>query len=148
LSNEVDWRRKEFTTLLTWTAPSSTPSSASSADALAPVSSKWVSFQTLSPRISGTPLLTNIDSTKGNHGTIDFVDDTIDLLHVVTVGHEFVAGNDILKRAQISVKYALKGILIEDLGNACDKSRWGNLGITECADLVNNHFDCNSRRKI
>lgn len=102
---------------------------------------------TLSPRISGTHSLTDIDGTKGNHGAIDFVDDTINLLHVVTVGHELIAGNDILKRAQISVEWALKGILIEDLHNACDKSRWGKLGITECADLVNYHFGCNSRRK-
>jgi hypothetical protein len=56
----------------------------------------------LSPRTPGNPSLTDVDSTKGNHGAIDFVNDTIDLLHVVTVGHELISRNSILKRTIIS----------------------------------------------
>jgi hypothetical protein len=52
----------------------------------------------LLPRICGAPSLTDIDSTNGNHSAIDLVDNAIDLLHWVTVGHEFVTGNDILKQ--------------------------------------------------
>jgi hypothetical protein len=121
LSNEVDERRNEFTTLLTWTALSSTPSSASSADALAPVSSIIVSFQ---PIRHGAPSLTNIDSTEGNHCAIDFIDHAIDLLHVVAVGHELIAGNYILKTRINMSEMLPKGKLIEDLCTA-----WGQVEV-------------------
>jgi hypothetical protein len=47
--------------------------------------------------ICGAPSLTDTDSPKGDHSAIDFVDNAIDLLHGVTVGHELIAGYDILK---------------------------------------------------
>lgn len=41
--------------------------------------------------------LTDFDGAKGNHGTINFVDDTIDFLQVVGVGNDLVTGDDILE---------------------------------------------------
>lgn len=49
-------------------------------------------------------LLTDFHSTHSNHGAIDFVNNAIDLLHLVTIGQELVARNDILRpRKNVSI---------------------------------------------
>jgi hypothetical protein len=95
LSKVVDWRRKELTTLLTWTAPSSTPSSASSAEALAPVSVAQLDLRQAVGRWRG--LLTDFDSAESDHGAVDFVHGSIDLLQIIGVGDDLVTGDDILE---------------------------------------------------
>jgi len=42
-------------------------------------------------KVYGLLSLTNFHGTKGNHGAIDFINNTIDLLHVVAVRHELIA---------------------------------------------------------
>lgn len=96
LSNEVDWRRKELTTLLTWIAPSSRPSSASSADALAPVSTPGISHEPYSISIRNQGVRTDFDGAEGDHGTVNLVDGAIDLFQIVGVGDDLVTGEDIL----------------------------------------------------
>ena len=39
---------------------------------------------------------TDLDSTKSNHGTVDFVDGSIDFLEVVGVGDDLVTSDNIL----------------------------------------------------
>lgn len=48
------------------------------------------------PRLHGCIVRTDFDSAEGNHGAVDLVDGTIDLLQVITVGNDLVAGNNIL----------------------------------------------------
>lgn len=45
---------------------------------------------------------TDFDSTKGNHGTIDFVDNTIDFLQIVRVGDDLITSENILDRSAMS----------------------------------------------
>lgn len=45
-----------------------------------------------------TRLLTDLDSAEGDHGAVDFVHGSIDLLQVIGVGDNLVTGNDILER--------------------------------------------------
>lgn len=40
--------------------------------------------------------LTDFDGTKGDHGAVNLVCDTIDLLQVIGVGDDLVTGDDIL----------------------------------------------------
>ena len=44
---------------------------------------------------------TDFDGTEGNHGTVDFVDGTIDLLQIVRVGDDLVTGDNILYRRAV-----------------------------------------------
>ena len=47
---------------------------------------------------------TDFDGTESDHGTVDFVDDAIDLLKVVGVGDDLVAGDNVLFSARASAK--------------------------------------------
>jgi hypothetical protein len=78
---------------LTWTAPSSTPSSASSADALAPVS-VFLHQRGLIYLDGG--IRTDFDGAQGNHGTVDLVNGAIDLLQIVGVRDNLITSEDIL----------------------------------------------------
>ena len=61
-------------------------------------------------------LLTDINGALSNHGAIDFVNNGIDFLHVVTIGHELVAGNDILRlRKNVSILHVNKDTEIDIL---------------------------------
>jgi hypothetical protein len=40
---------------------------------------------------------TNFDGTKGDHGAVNFVDCIIDLLKIIRVGDDLIAGKDILQ---------------------------------------------------
>lgn len=108
LSKLVLWRRNECTTLLTLTSASSTPSSASSAEALAPVSGKREGGLALRSADCGPPLVldlrrgggagarTDLDGALDDHGAVDLVDDAINLLQIVRVRDDLVVGDDIL----------------------------------------------------
>lgn len=39
---------------------------------------------------------TDMDGALGDHGTVGFVDDSVDLLEVIRVGDDLVAGEDVL----------------------------------------------------
>jgi hypothetical protein len=39
---------------------------------------------------------TDFDGAEGDHGTVDLVDNAIDLLQIVGVGDDLVAGKDVL----------------------------------------------------
>lgn len=97
--------------LLTLTSASSTPSSASSAEALAPVSERCsVSILPLLFLLAGTGsrrgvsaqgaygrvLRTDVDSALSDHGAVSLVDSASDLLEVVGVRDDLVSGEDVL----------------------------------------------------
>ena len=46
----------------------------------------------------GWIVLTDFDRTKGNHGTIDFVDNIVDFLQIVGVGDDLVTSNKVLHK--------------------------------------------------
>jgi len=77
-------------------APSSTPSSASSAEAFAPVS-RLLSASFLIRDRGMWELRTDLDGSKGDHGTVDFVDGSIDFLKVVRVGDDLVTSDNVLR---------------------------------------------------
>lgn len=43
---------------------------------------------------------TNIDSANSDHGAVNLVDNTVNLLQIVGVGDDLIIGNNILQRAQ------------------------------------------------
>lgn len=45
---------------------------------------------------------TDFDRTEGNHGAIDFVYDTVDLLDIVRVRHDLITGDDVLQYISVS----------------------------------------------
>lgn len=86
--------------LLTLTVVSSTPSSASSAEALAPISEQ--NDVRLRPHVHVSSLscfwaqLTDFDGALSDHGAVGLVDDAIDLLEVVRVRDDLVVGDNVL----------------------------------------------------
>ena len=70
-----------------------------------------ISGRSLSSRIR--LVHTDFDGTEGDHGTVDFVDGTIDLLQIVRVGDDLVTGDNILYRrtmlALCIVPFAVSG---------------------------------------
>lgn len=85
--------------LLTLVAVSSRSSSASSAEALAPISVKHVLVCAHCPGVvvgCGLRDYTNLDGALGDHGAVGLEDDAIDLLQVVRVRDDLVVGEDVL----------------------------------------------------
>lgn len=78
--------------LLTFWAESSTPSSASSAEALAPVSIQSPSAFRYHPMKSTKQKHTDIDCANFDHSTVSLVGNAIDLLQLEGVGQELVLG--------------------------------------------------------
>jgi hypothetical protein len=47
---------------------------------------------------SGVAIRTDFNGTKGDHGAVDFVDGTIDLLHIIRVRDDLVIGDNVLMK--------------------------------------------------
>ena len=92
--------------LLTFCAVSSRASSASSADALAPMSGENVSRhwvpgyrQRCGQRCGHGLVRTDLDAALGDHGAVGLVDDTVDLGEVVRVRDDLIAADNVLVEA-------------------------------------------------
>ena len=54
-------------------------------------------------RSRGKIVLTDFDGTEGDHGTVDFIDNAINLFQIVGVRDDLVTGNHILHQSARSV---------------------------------------------
>ena len=121
----MDWRRNELTTLLTFTSASSRSSSASSADALAPVSAGGVSWRRVPAsgwrwawRSGVGGVRTDADGAEGDHGAVDLIGDAVDLLDVIRVRDDLVIGDDVLGAAG-GVSAAVAVVAADETGGHC-----------------------------
>lgn len=132
---------------MTCFAPSSMLSSASSAEAFAPISrndrSQWLAIEGINSLESKQILvgaiaeLTNIvEATSGNLFTINFVDSVVNFLQGPRIRDNLVASNDILKQTLPTISNWFK------LRRMCAKNIFSEAGFFlrfEATDLVNDH---------
>jgi hypothetical protein len=106
LSNDVSFRRKEWTTSITVWAWSSVPSSSPpSAEALAPMSVHLGQYPAIY-RGRKRDERTNVVHAQGDLLAVGFVDGAIDLLQVVRVGDDLVIGDEVLQIMSVSATLA------------------------------------------
>jgi len=143
--------------LLTLISVSSTPSSASSAEALAPVSGKRVSYELpLAPHtslsairktiVAGGGSRTDLDGALDDHGAVGLIDDAIDLLQVIGVRDDLVSGDDILRwwEAGLVLRPNAENIILpreNAMRQAMSQAGFlAQFGFKEGAYGVDNHF--------
>jgi hypothetical protein len=125
----------------TCAAASSVPSSASSAEALAPMSTLAVSGLTRRG-VSAGGGRTNVTDANGDLPAVGLVGDTIDLFQVVRVGDDLVTGDDVLRQRQSQSCGRYTRLSGEGLGEARGR-RGMSLETARRAEthLENNHGD-------
>jgi hypothetical protein len=86
----------------------------------------------------GRIVLTDFDRTKGNHGTIDFVDNIVDFLQIVGVGDDLVTSDKVLHQR---ITLVLDSPTICTIGQSfsLEAQKRGRFTQALNTNLVNNH---------